>query len=388
MLMMSRRARLVVLFTTVPIVTFTMVGGYLGRAVAREDTYRHLRIFEDVVSLISSNYVEDVELDGVMAGALRGLAGGLDTDSTFLSAEEVARIESGAPLPDGQLGVEVSRQYYSQIIAARDESPAARAGLVPGDYIRAINGESTRLLSALESGRLLRGEPGSTVRLSLLRGNTQEPYDIELTRERLSPLLVSGRVMDGTVGYVRVGAFSQGIADEIQAEVARLVAAGANSLLIDVRGTAGGAFEDGIAAARLFVESGTLLQRMEHGDQQVLVEATAGAGAIAERVVLLTNYGTAHAAELFVAGLAGAERADRVGQRTGGRVSVQKLVKLSDGSGLWLSSARYVSASGEPLHRLGIQPTVEVEIPFVELGEPAAPDDPILERGLEHLRAS
>ena len=388
MLMMSRRARLVVLFTTVPIVTFTMVGGYLGRAVAREDTYRHLRIFEDVVSLISSNYVEDVELDGVMAGALRGLAGGLDTDSTFLSAEEVARIESGAPLPDGQLGVEVSRQYYSRIIAARDGSPAARAGLVPGDYIRAINGESTRLLSALESGRLLRDEPGSTVRLSLLRGNTQEPYDIELTRERLSPLPVSGRIMDGTVGYVRVGAFSQGIADEIQAEVARLVAAGAKSLLIDVRGTAGGAFEDGIAAARLFVESGTLLQRVEHGDQQVLVEATAGADAILERVVLLTNYGTAHAAELFVASLAGTERADRVGQRTGGRVSVQKLVKLSDGSGLWLSSARYVSASGEPLHRLGIQPTVEVEIPFVELGEPAAPDDPILERGLEHLRAS
>jgi len=379
---------LVVLFTTVPIVTFTMVGGYLGRAVAREDTYRHLRIFEDVVSLISSNYVEDVEFDGVMAGALRGLAGGLDTDSTFLSAEEVARSESGAPLPDGQLGVEVSRQYYSQIIAARDGSPAARAGLVPGDYIRAINGESTRLLSALESGRLLRGEPGSTVRLSLLRGNTQEPYDIELTRERLSPLPVSGRVMDGTVGYVRVGAFSQGIADEIQAEVARLVAAGAKSLLIDVRGTAGGAFEDGIAAARLFVESGTLLQRVEHGDQQVLVEATAGADTILERVVLLTNYGTAHAAELFVASLAGTERADRVGQRTGGRVSVQKLVKLSDGSGLWLSSARYVSASGEPLHRLGIQPTVEVEIPFVELGEPAGPDDPILERGLEHLRAS
>ena len=388
MLMMSRRARLVVLFATVPIVTFTMVGGFLGRAVAREDTYRHLRIFEDVVSLISNNYVEDVDLDGVMEGALRGLAGGLDTDSTFLSAEGVARIESGAPLPDGRLGLEVTRQYYSQIIAARDESPAARAGLVPGDYIRAIDGQSTRLLSALESGRLLRGEPGSTVLLSLLRGNTQEPYDVELIRERLTPLPVSGRVMDGTVGYVRVGAFSQGIADEIQAEVARLVAAGATSLLIDVRGAAGGAFDDGIAAARLFVESGTLLRRAEHGDQEVLVEATAGADAISERVVLLTNYGTAHAAELFVASLARTDRADTVGQRTGGRVSVQKLVKLSDGTGLWLSSARYLSATGEPLHRLGIQPTVEVEIPFVELGEPAASDDPILERGLEHLRAS
>ena len=92
---------MVVLFTTVPIVAFTMVGGFLGRAVAREDTYRHLRIFEDVVSLIANNYVEEVDLDGVMEGALRGLAGGLDADSTFLSAEDVARIESDTPLPEG-----------------------------------------------------------------------------------------------------------------------------------------------------------------------------------------------------------------------------------------------------------------------------------------------
>ena len=388
MLKMSRQARLVVLFTIVPILAFTMVGGFLGRAVAREDTYRHLRIFEDVVSLIANNYVEEVDLDGVMEGALRGLAGGLDADSTFLSAEDVARIESDTPLSEGQLGVEVTRQYYTQIIAARDGSPAARAGLVPGDYIRTIDGQSTRLLSAIESNRLLRGAPGSTVQLSLLRGNTQEPYDIELTRERLSPLPVDGRLMDGTVGYVRVGAFTQGVADEIEAEVARLVAAGATSLLIDVRGAAGGAFEDGIEAARLFVESGTLLRRVEQGDQEVLVEATAGADAISERVVLLTNPGTTHAAELFVASLASTDRADTVGQRTGGRTSLQKLIKLPDDTGLWLSWARYRDASGEPIHRFGVQPTVEVQVPFVELGEPAASDDPILESGLEHLRAS
>jgi carboxyl-terminal processing protease len=388
MLTMSRRARLVVLFTTVPIVAFTMVGGFLGQAVAREGAYRHLRVFEDVVSLIANNYVEDIDLDGVMKGALRGLAGGLDADSTFLSAEDVAQIESGAPLPDGQLGIEVTSQYYIQIIAARDESPAARAGLVPGDYIRAINGKTTRLLSAIESNRLLRGEPGSTVQLSLLRGSTQEPYDIELTRERLSPLPIDGRVMDGTVGYVRVGTFRQGVADEIEAEVARLVAAGATSLLIDVRDAAGGEFEEGIAAARLFVASGTLLRRVEHGEQEILVEATAGADAISERVVLLTNPGTTRGAELFVASLTSTNRADTVGQRTGGRASLQKLVKLPDDTGLWLSWARYLDATGEPIHRFGVQPTVEVELPFVELGEPAAADDLILERGLEHLRAS
>lgn len=388
MLKMTRRARLVVLCATIPIVAFTIVGGFLNRAVATEDTYRHLRVFEDVVALIANNYVEEVELDGVMEGALRGLAGGLDADSTFLSAEDVTRIESGEPLPEGQIGVEVTRQYYTQIIAARDKSPAQRAGLVPGDYIRTIDGQSTRQLSTIESSRLLRGAPGSVVRLSLLRGNTQEPYDIELTRERLSPLPVEGRIMDGTVGYVRTGSFNPGVADEIQAEVKRLVATGATSLLIDVRSTAGGTFEDGIEAARLFVESGTLLRRVEQGDRETLVEATAGAEAISEPVVLLTDPGTTHAAELFVASLASTDRADTVGQRTGGRTSQQKLVKLPDDTGLWLSWVRYRDASGEPIHRFGIQPTIEVQVPFVELGEPATSDDPILESGLEYLQAS
>ena len=384
---MSRRARLVVLFATLPIVAFTMVGGFLGRAVAEEDTYRHLRIFEDVVSLIANNYVEDVELDGVMEGALRGLAGGLDSDSTFLSAAEVEWMESGAPLPEGELGIVVSSRYYIQIIAARDDSPASRAGLVPGDYIRAIDGETTRLLSAFEGERLLRGEPGTTVEVSLLRGNTQEPYDIVLTRERLTPVPVEGRLMD-TVGHIRVAAFESGTAQDLEAEVARLLGSGADRLLIDVRGAAGGSFEEGIAAARLFVESGTLLRRVEHGDREIEVQATAGSNAISAPIVLLTNLGTAHAAELFVASLTGAGRAETVGQRTGGRASLQRLVKLPDDTGLWLSWARYQDAAGEPVHRFGVQPTVEVEVPFVELGESAPAGDPILERGLEHLRAS
>ena len=163
-----------------------MVGGFLGQSVGREDTYRHLRIFEDVVSLIGSNYVEEVDLKDVIEGSLRGLAGGLDSDSTFLSADDVRRMESGEPLPDGELGIEVTSQYYLQVIAARPESPASRAGLIPGDFIRAIDGQTTRRLSALEGNRRLLGKPGTSVKLSVIRGNQSEPFDLELVRQRVT----------------------------------------------------------------------------------------------------------------------------------------------------------------------------------------------------------
>ena len=383
---MSARTRLIFLFATVPVVAFTLVGGFLGRAVAREDTYRHLRIFEDVVSLIADNYVESADLDVVMRGALQGLTNGLDTDSTYLSPESVERIESGDAHVAAGLGIEVTSQYYAQIVAVRDDSPAARAGLRPGDYIRAIDAEPTRRMSAIESANRMRGQPGSPVRLSLLRGNTSEPYDIELVREQLDEPPVTSQMLAGHVGYVRVAHFSPGVSEQLEQTVAQLDEQGAAQLVVDVRSAAGGSFDEGIAAARLFVASGSLLQRRETGGQVVTIEATAGDSAIDTPLVVLTDYGTAHAAELFAAGMIGAGRADTVGQRTAGRVSLQKLVKLPDGAGLWLSWARYVDASGDPLHRSGVNPTVAVDLPLVELGEPMPPGDPILERALEHLQ--
>ncbi len=383
---MSTRTRLAFLLLTLPVVAFTLVGGYLGQAVAREDTYRHLRIFEDVVSLITENYVEDADLEDVMTGALRGLTNGLDADSTYLSPEQVARLASGAPAAGAGVGVETTSRYYTQIVAVRDGSPAARAGLQPGDYIRAIDDEPTRRLSSLDSVERLSGAPGSTVRLSLLRGNTSEPYDIELVRQvPLSPDVTARMLPDG-VGYLRVPAFPAGASAAIERTVRQLAADGATRLLVDVRNCAGGVLDEGIAAARLFVATGTLLRRAETGGLEEPIEATAGQDAIETPLVLLTNFGTADAAELFVAGLTtGSGRAESVGQRTAGRVSLQKLVPLPDGSGLWLSWARYQHASGDPLHRRGVEPTIAVSVPRVELGEPAPAGDPILERALEHV---
>ena len=196
------------------------------------------RIFEDVVSLISNNYVEDVDLEEVIGGALRGLTEGLDAESAYLSREDVDRIRSGRALPAGGIGVEVRRRYYVQVVAPADGSAAARAGLLPGDFIRAIDGEPTRFMSGIEGQRRLRGEPGSTVTVSLIRGSIQEPYDVELVRERSVVAGVSERMAADGAGYVRVAGFDPGTADALAGAVERLATDGASRVILDLRNNA------------------------------------------------------------------------------------------------------------------------------------------------------
>lgn len=384
---MAMRTRLIVFFATVPVLAFTLIGGYLGNVSAGEDTYRHLRVFEDVVSLISNNYVERVDLDDVMHGALRGLAEGLDTDSAYLSREEAERIERGDPLPDGRVGIELTRRYYTQVIAARDASPAAGAGILPGDYVRAIDGEPTRLLSAVEGQRRLRGEPGSTVTLSLIRGSTQEPYDITLTRERLTPPGVSGRILAGApdIGYLRIPFFAADVAARIAETIDALADDGAAHVILDVRNTAEGTYDAAIEAARLFVADGTLVIRARAGGERESIAAAPGAEAIGLPATLLINFGSSGPAELFAAALVERDRATPVGQRTAGRVGLQRLIRLPDGTGLWLSWARYLTAGGESIHPYGIEPQVAVEVTLPELGEPLPEEDPILDRAIETI---
>src|SRR5437762_5987833 len=179
---MSSRTRVIVMSITAPVVAFAILGGFLGKVMAREDTYQHLKIFDDVVSMISNYYVEEADIDKVMRGAMHGLADALDPDSAYLTAEQVKQVESGAPLPPAGVGIELTRQYYLRVIAARDNSPGAKAGLRTGDYIRAINDTPTRDLSVWEGTRMLRGAAGTKVSLTVIRGNASDPRVIELTR--------------------------------------------------------------------------------------------------------------------------------------------------------------------------------------------------------------
>ena len=385
---MTFRTRLSVLLISTPVLAFVLVGGLMGKTANGDQQFQALRVFDDVVGLVLNNYVEEVKVDRVMEGALRGLADGLDPDSAYLTPRQVRAIEAGEALPEGDVGLELTRQYYLRVIAARDGSPAAKAGLQTGDYVRAIDGTPTRDMSVFEGVRLLRGQPGSKVTLTVIRGNAADPHEVVLVREKITGPQVTGRLI-GDVGYVRIAAFRSGVAEDLRRQIAELTKSGAKSLIIDIRRTAEGALDHGIAAARLFVKDGTLAIRAgreTEGAQTEPIPAGSGDGSVQLPVLLLVTNGTSGAAELFAAALDGNDRAELIGERTLGRAGVQKLVKLPEYRGLWLTYARYLAPGGEPIHGRGLEPDVRVDEPDVEFGAPAPEHDVILDAALERLR--
>jgi carboxyl-terminal processing protease len=382
---MNSRTRVIVMSISAPVIAFAVVGGFLGRVMAREDTYQHLKIFDDVVSLISSSYVEEADIDKVMRGAMHGLADGLDPDSAYLTPDQVRQVESGAPMAPGGVGLDLIRQYYLRVIAARDNSPAAKAGLRTGDYIRAINDMPTREMSVWEGIRALRGTPGSKVSITIIRGNAADPHVIELTRESEPASVVNGRIAGTGIGYVRVAGIGPSTAGQVTSQIADLTKGGASKLIVDVRRASNGTVEDGIALARLFVGQGTLIIRESKGGARETIAAAPGDGSVTQPTVILIDTGTSGAAEIFAAALAGNKRADLIGEHTIGRAASQKLVKLPDGAGLWLSTMRFLTPSGAQLHEKGLEPTVPVDEPDVEFGQPAPTADPILDKALERF---
>lgn len=388
---MTSKTRFSILLISTPVLAFVIVGGLLGQERNSGDgTLRHLRVFDDVVSLVMSNYVEEVKVDRAMEGAMRGLADGLDPDSAYLDPRQARAVAAGDSLPAGDVGLELTRQYYLRVIAARDGSPAAKAGLQTGDFVRAIDGRPTRDMSVFEGTRLLRGKPGTSVTITIIRGNAADPHDVVLVREKAAAPAVTSRMIDGSIGYLRVATFRSGAPEDIRKHTGQLVKSGAQSLLIDLRRTAEGPLENGIAAARPFVASGMLAVKAgrETTDRVDIAAEPAEPNeqTVSLPVTLLVTEGTSGAAELFVAALNGNGRADILGERTRGRVGVQKFVPLPDNRGLWLTYARYLTPSGEPIHGRGIEPDVRVEAPEIEFGAAAPDEDVMLDSALEHIR--
>ena len=411
---MTTRTRLSVLLISTPLLAFIVLGGMMGKASGGDQTFQHLRVFEDVVSLILNNYVEEAKVDKVMEGAMRGLADGLDPDSAYLTAAEVKSIEPGEKLPGGDVGIELTRQYYLRIIAARDDSPAAKAGLQTGDYVRAIDGKAARDLSVFEGMRLLRGAPGTKVTLTIIRGNAAEPRQVDLVREKTPATVVTGKMLPEGLGYIRIAAFGADTAAKLKTQAADLQKNGAKHLIVDVRRTAEGPFETGIEAARAFVKSGTLVMVSGRDPQapqppsvsappaqgrpadapakvspaaiKETIAAKPGDGAIALPVTLLVTTGTSGAAELFAAALDGNNRAQLVGERTLGRAGIQKLVRLPDGRGLWLTYARYLTPGGEIIQGRGLTPDLAVDEPDLDFDQVRPTTDPVLDAAVEKIK--
>ena len=381
---MTSRTRLWVLAVSTPVIVFALVGGYLGQAMAKDDTYQHLRVFDDVVSHVVNNYVEEVDLKLAMRGAMRGLADALDPDSAYLTPDLVKTVEGNVSAGPADVGLDLTRQYYLRVVSARDGSPAAKAGLRTGDFIRAIDNRPTRDMSVYEGARLLRGAIGSKVALLVIRGNAADPHELTLVRERIGGTELTSRMANASTGYVRVVEFTKDSPARLKQAFDALAKTGATRYIVDLRGTARGDLDEGIAAARLFVRSGTLAVRQTKTQRDV-IPAQATDGAIMAPVELLVDQGTAAAAEMFASALGGNDRAELVGERTLGRAARQQLVKLPDGSGLLLSSVRYLTPMSEAVHERGLGPDVEVDQPDVEFGAAPPAKDATLDKALERL---
>ena len=384
--MTSRNRRLILVLSTC-IMVFAFVGGYLGQTIAKDDTYQHLRVFEDVVSLVLNNYVEPVDVREAMKGAMKGLTDGLDPDSAFLTPDLVRSLESNDPGGAAEVGIDLTRQYYLRVVSARDGSPGAKAGLRPGDFIRAIDKRPTRDMSAFEGMRLLRGAPGTKVALLVIRGNAADPHEIELTRERLTTPAIASRMANPTTGYIRIAEFSATTSTQIKQAIDTLTKSGATRFVVDLRGTSRGDLDEGVAAARLFVKEGPLAVKLSRGGAKETIASRPGDGAVTAPVDILIDQGTAYAAEVFAAALDEDDRADLVGIPSLGRAARQRLVKLPDQSGLWLTYVRYLTPDSDPIHETGLEAEVDVEFAEIEFGtEPPAADAALL-KALEHIAA-
>jgi carboxyl-terminal processing protease len=309
----------------------------------------------------------------------------LDPESAYLTPDLVRSRETNDPGGPAEIGLDLTRQYYLRVVSARDGSPAAKAGLRPGDLIRAIDNRPTRDMSAFEGSRLLRGQVGSKVSLLVIRGNAADPHEVTLVRERGGGPEVSTRMADAATGYIRLVEFSKDSAQRLKQAIDALAKSGATRYIVDVRGTSRGDLDDGIAAARLFVKSGTLTIRLDRADQKDAVLAQPSDGSVTVPVALLIDPGTSGPAEVFAAALDGNDRAELIGASSLGRAARQHLVKLPDQSGLWLTYVRYLTPKSDPIHERGLPPDVEVDIPDIEFGASVSVPDAALQKALERF---
>src|SRR5262245_53616767 len=220
---MTSRTRRYVLAVSIPVIAFAIIGGFLGQAMTRDDTYKHLSVFEDVISIVLNNYVEEVDPTKAMRGALHGLADALDADSAYLPPALAKSVAANENPGAADVGLELIRQFYLRVISVRDGSPAARAGIRLGDYIRVINDRATRNMSALEGTRMLHGAPGTKVSLVIIRGgNTTDPHVVDLTREKPVGTDISSRVAAPGIGYIRIVDFTPQAGSGLKQAIDRL----------------------------------------------------------------------------------------------------------------------------------------------------------------------
>jgi len=400
---MSSRLKYFVVSTSTCLTLMLVVGSVLSKGASADDTLKHIGVFSDVVSHIKSEYVEEPDMKSVTLGALNGLLEAVDPFASYLNADQYRDYLKNKDAKRADVGLILSKKFgYVGVVGTVPGSPAAKAGLSTGDMIESIKGIGTRDMPLAYASLLLQGDPGSTVDLSVVRVRRPDPQTVKLTRSTLSLPSVDAHMLDNHVGYVNIDALSAAHVKEVAAAVDKLQKDGAQKLVIDVRSCAVGTPEDGIALANLFMKQGRIGYLQGQRVPRQNFDADPAKAITALPVAVLTNGGTAGAAEVLAAAIQDNKRGQVVGEPTYGDAAMRKAITMDDGSAIILSVAKYYSPDGKAIQDTRVTPAnlvaeAQPQIDLDENGEPlpetAQPaekkkleDDPVVKKALGVLK--
>src|SRR5215218_6255203 len=378
---MSFRTKFILTLLSATLTLYTAVGGWISTRAQQpsNDPNAQLRIFESVLQHIQNDYVDEPNMDKVRAGALRGLAYGLDPYSTYLTADQVKEYNAGNKGNVVGIGAELSQvASYLYVIAPMKGSAADQAGLKAGDIIEYIDNKATRDISLYDAKGFLNGAAGSEVKLRVLRANSS-PLTISVKRGAARAAAAEGRMEAGKVGILRINSFADGESTEIKTRLQDLLKQGAQKIVIDMRDTAGGSLAEAVSVANLFIKDGVLAQTIgREGKALKTYTADPKATLFNGQVVALIDSGTAGAAEVVASALTERNRGQIVGEKSFGAGTEQQLFSLRGGDGLLLTVVKWASSNGktfvgEDRAHSGVTPNVEVK--GQEVAETVDPDE-------------
>ncbi|HXX15038.1 MAG TPA: S41 family peptidase [Candidatus Eremiobacteraceae bacterium] len=407
---MNRVARYGILIVSIVIVGWVGVGHVLGRT-ANDKAYKSLQVYSEVLQKIQQDYVDEPNMHLVTTGSLHGLLESLDSESSYLTPREYTEYKEKTANPGtGESGLNLSkRSGYIVVISVLLDSPAEKAGLRSGDFLESIAGFTTREMSVGQAKNLLAGQPGTAVKVGVIRRGRTDPEEVDIVRQKLvQPKLIVERVENDTLA-LRFPTLDAGTADEVKAHLVEAQKQGISHVVLDVRDCGRGSDAEAIAVARLFIPSGTLTTLKGQTVAEQVFTADPTKVVWKGPVSVLTDVSSAGAAEVLASAFANTKRGAIVGERTFGLASEQKLIPLEDGAAIVLTVANYYNADGKSILEEGVIPTevVQASSSMNDDGDdgedsgttagaqkeppagpkPLSPDDPVLRKALELFHA-
>jgi len=325
-----------------------------------------LRNFSDIFARIKSDYVEKVSDKELLESAIRGMLAGLDPHSTYLDTEEYKELKIGTTGQFGGLGIQVGMEDgFVKVISPIDDTPAFKAGIKAGDLIVRLNNKPVKDLGLNDAVKLMRGKPGTTIELSVVREGHDEPISFKLKRAIIKVKSVKSHLIEPGFGYVRISTFQSKTASHLSNAIKKMVEKNAsplNGLIIDLRNNPGGVLNAAADVSDLFIKKGKLVYTQGRADESYF-EFVANPNDILNKapIVVLINAGSASASEIVAGALQDHKRAIIMGEKSFGKGSVQTIQELRSGGAVKFTTARYFTPNGRSIQAEGIVPDIVLE---------------------------